>query len=62
MMESLHWRFDDENPEAAEREIQARFGPQVAVVRNCRHPENRMTATNSLWSCELWEAKARPVG
>ena len=41
----LHWRFDDENPEAAEQEIQARFGPQVAVVGDCRHPENRMTTT-----------------
>jgi hypothetical protein len=55
----LHWRFDDESPEAAEREIQARFGPQVAVVGDCRHPESRKATTNSLWVCELWEPKLR---
>ena len=36
----LHWRPDDENPEATEREFQMRFGPEVGVAGPCGHPEN----------------------
>jgi hypothetical protein len=52
----VNWRSDDENPEAAE--LEARFGPEVALVGDYRHPENR-TAINNLWVCEFWEPKLR---
>jgi hypothetical protein len=46
----LHWRGDDDNPDAAERELQMRFGPEVALGGDCTHAEHRR-ATNSRWWC-----------
>jgi hypothetical protein len=50
----LHWRSDDDNPEAVEREFQLRFGPEVAVVGSCRHPAH-CRSVNSRWWCEDWQ-------
>jgi hypothetical protein len=53
----LHWRPDDDNPAATEREFQMRFGPEVAVAGPCGHPDTSKALTNSLYSCERWEPK-----
>jgi hypothetical protein len=52
----LHWRGDDDNPDAAERELQMRFGPEVALGGDCTHPEHRR-ATNSRWWCPDWQGR-----
>ena len=40
-----HWRSDEDNPEAVEREFQMRFGPEVALVGICGHSEHRRQVT-----------------
>ena len=50
----LHWRSGEDHPDAIEREFQVRFGPEVALVGDCRHPDHRRSV-NSRWCCEHWE-------
>ena len=53
-----HWRPDDENPDAAERKLEMRYGPEVALGGDCHHPERKgLSATNSKWSSALWEER-----
>ncbi len=35
-----------------------RYGPEVALVGACQHPEHPATI-NSKWDCEDWEARDR---
>jgi hypothetical protein len=49
-----HWHSEDDNPEAIEREFQMRFGPEVALVGKCSHPEH-VGQVNSRWCCDDWE-------
>jgi len=56
----LHWAVLTEapNPEAAERELQARYGPNVGLGGQCMHPTHRHPyGAASIAMCELWEAK-----
>ena len=50
----LHWRSEEDNPDAIERELQVRFGPEVALVGLCGHPEHRRQV-NSRWCCDDWK-------
>ena len=50
----LHWRSEEDNPDAIERELQVRFGPEVALVGDCRHPAHRRSV-NSRWCCADWQ-------
>ena len=42
------------NPEAEERALEMRYGPEVALVGACRHPECPMTI-NTKFGCEDWQ-------
>ena len=55
-----HWRSDEDNPEAVEREFQMRFGPEVALVGMCGHPEHG-GQVNSRWCCKDWTDPADPL-
>ena len=52
----VHMHSDVENPTSAEREFQMRFGPEVALAVDCRHPEHR-NQVNTLWCCKDWERR-----
>jgi len=59
----LHWMMhgSDPNPEAAEREAQARYGPNVGLGGQCQHPtRTRPYGAASIATCELWE-QAEPA-
>ena len=47
-----------QNPGAEERALEMRYGPEVALVGACTHPEHPATI-NSKWDCEDWTARER---
>ena len=50
------WEPDggDKNPEATERELEARFGHEAAFGGDGRDPEQApRLATNSKWTCDV---------
>jgi hypothetical protein len=47
---------DEANPEAEERALERRYGPEVALVGACQHPDHPATI-NSKWDCEDWTAR-----
>jgi hypothetical protein len=49
----LHWRSEEDNLEAVEQKFQMRFGPEVALVGMCGHPEHRRQV-NTRWCCNDW--------
>jgi hypothetical protein len=49
----LHWQSDADNAAAVERDFQMRFGPEVALVAMCGHPEHRQQV-NTRWCCADW--------
>ena len=53
----VHMHSEVDNPAGAEREFQMRFGPEVALVVGCGHPEHR-SKVNTLWCCKDWEPLA----
>ena len=59
----LHWMMhgSDPNPEAAEREAQARYGPNVGLGGQYQHPTRTGPyGAASIATCELWE-QAEPA-
>ncbi len=49
---------EEPNPEAEERALEMRYGPEAALVGACQHPKHPATI-NSKWDCEDWTARDR---
>ena len=52
-----HFGADEPNPDAEERAIEMRYGPEAALVGACRHPEHAMTI-NTKFVCEDWTERS----